>query len=176
MTTTAGITRFDPPTTSATDSSAASILMTPQGLHALRRELDLLQAEIEVELPRRLRQAREFGEASGNDDYLQIREEEAVIAARIAGLRRTLAAATVADPSEFSTGSAGIGSLVTIRSEDGTFERRLVGGHEPTGSDGMSAASPVGRAIIGKRPGDEVDVEMPSGEIRSFAVLAVRPD
>ena len=59
----------------AASTTNAPILMTREGELALREELARLREEVEVQLPKRLRQAREFGEASGNDDYLQILEE-----------------------------------------------------------------------------------------------------
>ena len=74
--------------------------MTREGELALREELARLREEVEVQLPKRLRQPREFGEASGNDDYLQILEEEAITTARINSLSRALAMARIIDPAE----------------------------------------------------------------------------
>lgn len=152
----------------------ASVLMTREGERALRGELASLREEIDVQLPQRLREAREFGAPSENDDYLQIREEQAVTVARANSLSQVLAAATVIDPSEPSAGVATIGSLIRLRVSGKTIERRLLGAHEPLGSNGMSVASPIGRAILGRPAGAKVAAEMPTGEIRTLEIVAIR--
>lgn len=153
----------------------AGILISREGEQALQRELARLREEVEIQFPLRLRQAREFGEAADNDELLQIREEEGVLMARIVGLVRVLAEATVVDPSESSSGLASIGSLVTLRIGEKTVERRLLGSHEPMGSDGISAGSPIGSAILGRSAGEDTTAELPSGELRKIEILAVRP-
>ena len=151
----------------------APVLITREGEQALRRELATLRREVEVELPRRLRRAREFGEAAGNDDLLQLREEEAVTSARINGLLRILATAKIVEPDARNGGVAAVGSLVELRIGGETIERRLLGSHEPVGSDGMSVASPIGRAVVGHPAGVSVVAEMPGGRMRTIGILAV---
>ena len=151
----------------------APVLITQEGEQALRRELAALRREVEVELPRRLRLAREFGEAAGNDDLLQLREEEAVTSARINGLLRILATAKIVEPGVSSGGVAAVGSRVELRIGGKTIERRLLGSHEPVGSDGMSVASPIGRAVVGHPAGARVVAEMPGGRVRTIEILAI---
>ncbi len=160
----------------APSARIAPVLMTPEGEQALRRELTQLQDEVDVQLPDRLRQAREFGEAYGNDDYLQIREEQAVLAARIRSLSRILAVAKIVDPQVVFDGTATVGSTVTLRISGQIVQRRLLGSHEPIGADDMSVGSPVGRTILGRSAGETVLVELPSGETRSVEVLGVRSE
>lgn len=157
----------------AASTTNAPILMTREGELALREELARLREEVEVQLPKRLRQAREFGEASGNDDYLQILEEEAITTARINSLSRALAMARIIDPAEELEGVATVRSRVTMRVAGTIIERRLLGSHEPVGPDEMSVGSPIGKAIMGRSAGESVIVELPGGEVRSLEILAV---
>lgn len=154
--------------------AAMEIVISREGELALRAELADLLSERDDQLPRRLRRAREFGGATGNDDYLQILEEEEVSAARIRSIRAILASARVVDPSDDDHSVAGLGSVVTLRSAGEQVERRLLGAHEPIGSDGVSAASPIGRAIIGSKPGETVTAELPSGESIHLEIVSVR--
>lgn len=153
---------------------AMPIMISREGELALREELADLLSERDDQLPRRLRRAREFGVATENDDYLQILEEEEVSAARIRSIRAILASARVVDPSDDDHGVAGLGSVVTLRIAGKQVERRLLGAHEPIGSYGVSAASPIGRAILGTKPGEAVTAELPSGESIDLEIVAVQ--
>lgn len=153
-----------------------SIMISREGEEALRRALAELLDEREHQLPRRVQRAHEFGEAVQNDDYLQIAEEEAVNSARIRNLRAILASARVIDPGDGNDGVAGLGSIVTLGMAGKQIERRLLGAHEPTGSDGFSVASPIGRAILDTRPGETVVAELPDGRSIEIEVVAVRCD
>jgi transcription elongation factor GreA len=124
----------------------------------------------------RLKEARTFGEPAGNDDYLQIQEEEVVLASRVRRLEALLATAHLVDNGS-RDGIAAVGTVVEV--EDlGTGERgehRLIGGHEAAPAhNAASAASPIGQALIGKAPGAVVEVALPRGQTRTLKVLAVR--
>lgn len=165
----------DPAAAAAAPPRIAPVLITQEGEQALRRELAVLREELEVKLPRRLRLAREFGEPAGNDDLLQLREEEAITTARLNGLQRILATAQIVDPDDVVAGVATVGSQVKLRVGGKTIERRLLGSHEPVGADGMSVASPIGRAVIGHPAGAKVVAEMPNGDRRTLELLEVGP-
>lgn len=151
---------------------ATAVLLTRAGEQELRARLAALREEIEVELPRRLRLAREFGDATGNDDYLQILEEEAVASARMRSLAAVLAAARVVDDADAAGDVAMVGSTVTIRTDGRTVERRLVGAFE-AGGDAVSASSPIGRAILGRAAGERVVAALPSGAEQEIEIVAV---
>jgi transcription elongation factor GreA len=123
----------------------------------------------------RLKEARTFGEPAGNDDYLQIQEEEVVLASRVRRLEALLATAHIVDNGS-TDGIAAVGTVVEV--EDlGTGERgehRLIGGHEALAHNVASAASPIGQALIGKAPGAVVEVVRPHGQTRTLRVLAIR--
>jgi transcription elongation factor GreA len=163
----------DPMTTTIQTTS----LITHDGERALRGELARLRHELEVGFASRLRDAREFGDAAGNDDYLQIKEEETVLAAGIARLQALLATATVVDEADLASGVAVIGTLVVVRDVDSGLvdEHLLIGGYEALSPNAVSANSPVGRALMGRTAGDEVEVELPGHRKRRLRVVAVRP-
>lgn len=152
----------------------ARITLTREGERELRARRDALRHAIDVELPRRLRSVRGFGDATDNDEYLQILEEEAVSSARLQALEQILATAEVVDGEEADAGIAAIGSLVTIRIGGRTAERCIVGDYEASGDDTVSASSPIGSAILGRRAGETVAVELPNGAVRDLEIVAVR--
>ncbi len=158
--------------TPAPPARPARITLTREGERELRARRDDLRRHIEVELPRRLRSAREFGDATGNDDYLQIIEEEAVSSARLQALEQVLATAEVIEEDGAAADFAAIGSVVTIRIGGETVERRIVGDYEATGGDAVSASSPIGSAILGRGAGATVAVELPNGAIRDLEIVA----
>jgi transcription elongation factor GreA len=143
----------------------------------LRGELDRLRHRLEVEFAERLRDARDFGSADINDDYLQIKEEEAVLAAGIAHVSMLLETALVVDPDEIAEeGVATLGSVVEVLDlETGWHQKlRLIGGHEPSAPGLASAGSPVGQALLGRHAGESVEVDLPGGRRRKLEITAVR--
>ena len=150
-----------------------AILLTREGERELRAKLEALQEEIRVELPRRMRSIREFGEATENDDYLQLLEEEAVVNARVRALTEVLAAARIVDAGDAATDVVGLGMTVTIRAGGKEMERRLVGAYEAVDGDSVSASTPIGQAIFGRSVGDEVVVELPNGTEQTLEIVAV---
>jgi transcription elongation factor GreA len=155
-------------------SSSARVILSPEGERAMRAELERLRHELETGTAERLKEAREYGSGSENDDMLQIREEEAVLAARVARLEQILARAEVvadADGGDVAT----VGTVVELRDLDSgkVAKRRIVGGHEQAGADTISVASPVGRALLGQEAGARVSVELPNGRRRELEIVSI---
>jgi transcription elongation factor GreA len=152
-------------------------IITTEHERSLRTELDRLRRRLEVEFAERLREARLFGSPDVNDDYLQIKEEEAVLAAGIAHISMLLETALVVDEAEVGEGVATVGSVVEVRDQDsGRHQKlRLIGGHEPMSAGVASAGSPVGQALMGRRPGDSVEIALPNGRRRHLEIAAVEP-
>jgi transcription elongation factor GreA len=150
-------------------------IITSGHQRSLRDELDRLRNRLEVEFTERLREARLFGAADANDDYLQIKEEETVLAAGIAQIAMLLEAAVVVDATEVEDDVVTLGSVVEVH--DRTRRRhqklRLVGGHEPLTAGVASADSPVGQALMGRRPGEIVEVALPNGRKLKLEVISV---
>jgi transcription elongation factor GreA len=129
---------------------------------------DALAAELaELEGPKRtaiveaIKTAREHGDLSENFEYHAAKNEQGFLEARIRTLRDRLDHAVVVEQSELAPGQVGIGSTVELEDEQGgriEGEISIVGG---TGA--ISPDSPLGRALIGRREGDAVEVEAPRG-------------
>lgn len=154
-------------------STSNDVPVTAATRQALERELASLRTE-QREIPERLRVAREFGDTANNDEHLQIREEEAVLAARIARLESILLRATEVDDAG-EPDSVTIGSVVTaVDVETGkTLEYAVGSAHGVLSRGTVSALSPIGRALLGRRVGDRVSVHLPRGRRRELKLRAV---
>ena len=140
----------------------------------LRAELDWLRDEGRRELEERLRDARLDGDVVDNPALLEVLEEHVQLERRIAVLEDQLAQVRVVTPT--SDGVAGLGTRVRVRNvETGEIaEYELVGALEAdVGNGRVSVAAPVGKALLGRRKGDVVEVETPRGSL-SLELLRVR--
>ena len=140
----------------------------------LERSLASLRAE-RREIPARLRSARQFGDTANNDEHLAIREEEAVLAARIARLEDILMRATEVDDAG-APDSVRVGSTVTaVDVETGKRLEYAVGSAHGVLSRGtVSAVSPIGQALLGRRVNDRVSVHLPGGRRRELELREIR--
>jgi len=140
------------------------------------RELDHLRAVRARELPARMRRARGFVGADAAEEIAHIQEDHAVIDARIARLEDRLRTATVL-PHGPADGVATLGCTVEVEYErtERRASYRLNGVASGTDSRSVSARSPVGRAVMGRRTGDVVSVELPAGRVESLRILAIAP-
>ena len=151
------------------------VILTREGERALRAELERLRLSLNGEFTDRLREARGFGASGENDDYLQIKEEEAVLASRVRQLESLLGTAEIVDEASGGPGVVAIGSVVEVRNAgSGTVRKhRITGGFEPVEPGDVSANSPVGQALLGRAPGDAVEVELPNDRTATLEVVAV---
>ena len=148
--------------------------MTRRGFDALDEELRTLKSTERPAVIRAIAEAREHGDLSENGEYHAAREKQSFIEGRIKELEGILGRAEVIDPSKMS-GAIKFGATVTIVDEDTDDERtyQIVGESEADIENGLlNIKSPLARALIGKEPGDSVEVRTPGGE-RSYEVLAV---
>ena len=150
-------------------------LMTAAGLESLRSELGRLRERTGLEVAQRLREARPYGEGANNDEYHAVREEQMVLQARMASLDETIARAIVVDSGDAVQGVAAIGSTLWVEdlASGATAPYRLAGAHQSIGRDVISAASPMGRALMGAAPGTVATVELPNGRSRSVRLVDV---
>lgn len=151
-----------------------AMLVTAAGYEELERELLELTANGRRRMSERLRDARLDGDIADNPALLELLEEQLRLESRIASLSGKLAAAQVAVPPV--DGCAGVGSAVRVRHlENGDVaEYELVGAFESgAGHRRVSVAAPVGRALLGHRPGALVEVATPRGQL-ALEVLSVR--
>ena len=153
------------------------VILTREGEQMLRAELDRLRERLDGEFTERLREAHGFGGSYENDEYLQIKEEEAVLASRMRQLESLLDSAEIMDEESAARGIVAIGSLVEVRNQSSGTVRthRITGGFEPAEPGDVSANSPVGQALLGRTPEEAVEVELPNGRTVVLEVLGVEP-
>jgi transcription elongation factor GreA len=138
----------------------------------LQGELDELESELRVHLPKEIKRALEFGDLRENSEYRAALDRQNVVKARIVELRQRISEISSIDLSKISRDKAGYGStLVLFDSEkDEEVTYRLVTPEESDPQNGLiSTTSPVGRSLMGKEVGDEVVVRTPAGA-RNFEV------
>jgi transcription elongation factor GreA len=147
--------------------SEASYL-TLQGLKRLQAELELLKGPSREQLAERLRAAIEQGDLSENADYSAAKEEQGFLEGRIQELEHLLSNVIIIDNVKKNLEEIGIGDYVTI--QEGTHppeKYHLVGPKETDpGNGNISLESPIGKALMGRRVGEEVIADTPGGSIR----------
>jgi len=141
--------------------------LSAAGLDQLRAELDELRAIKRPEVVARIRAARELGDLSENADYEIARHDQSFIEGRIRTLEDMIGRAALIDETAPSSETVHFGSTVVL-DRGGLRERfTIVGPTEANPREGkISHVSPIGQAVLGKRPGDEVVVTTPGGETR----------
>lgn len=151
--------------------------MTAEELETIQRELGHLETSGRREIAARIKTAREWGDLKENGEYHAAKEDQARLETRIAKLRGQIRSAAVVQV----TGSAEIvqhGSTVsyTDRSTNRPHTFRIVSPHEARPSDGaLSAASPIARALLGRRVGEVIEVPTPRG-VRTLHVDSITGD
>jgi transcription elongation factor GreA len=151
-----------------------TVQLTASGKVRLEAELASLRDERRPLLAARIQEATEGGDVSDNAEYEDLKEEWVGLEARIQELQQTLAHAEVIERTA-PAGVVGLGSEVTLRSDDGEEETWiLVSPEEANTLDRrISTESPVGRAVLGCRAGDTASVKTPAGTML-YTVVAVR--
>lgn len=141
--------------------------LTAEGLEKLKNELTHLKTNVRNELSVRLRAAIEMGDLSENADYIQAKEEQAFIEGRIIELEVLLSNVKVIEEKDRKDGRVDIGSKVTVKEDDYPEETYyLVGPKEADPPKGkISYESPIGKALINHKVGDEVVVNTPGGKL-----------
>lgn len=150
------------------------IPMTRRGFDALDGELRQLKTADRPAVIRAIAEAREHGDLSENAEYHAAREKQSFIEGRIKELEGILGRAEVIDPTRMS-GAIKFGATVTLVDEDTDEEKtyQIVGETEADIENGLlNIRSPLARALIGKEPGDTVEVRTPGGD-RSYEVISV---
>ncbi len=157
-------------------NDSTSIYLTAEGAEKLRQELAHLETVKREEIAQRLRSAIQMGDLSENADYHKAKEDQAFLEGRIQELKYTLQNAQLIEESNNGKRDmVDIGATVTIQEEDYDPETyRVVGVKEANPREGkISHQSPIGKALMGKRVGEEVVVQTPGGTMR-FKVLDIQ--
>ncbi len=142
------------------------VILTPEGLANLKAELDTLTTTRRREVAARIKEAREFGDISENAEYDDAKNEQAMLEARIASLEDKLRSATVIDSSDIGTDFVGVGSVVHVKDEGGKSTKyTIVGSAEASPAElKLSNESPIGKALLGHKRGEQVVISTPRGE------------
>jgi transcription elongation factor GreA len=151
------------------------IILTPEGYEKLKQEIDYLRTEKRREVAERIRVAREFGDIAENAEYDDAKNEQAMLEHRIMQLEEQFLSARVLTKKEISKDAVSIGSKVRLRDMQAnkTFEYSIVGSAEANPAENkLSNESPVGKAIMGKKKGEVVEVTAPRGALK-FKILEI---
>ncbi len=156
-------------------SNNKEVILTPSGLKKLEDELEYLKSSKRREVAERIKIAISYGDISENSEYEDAKNEQAFVEGRILTLEKMLRNASVIDEGEIDTDVVSIGSTVVLKdlefNED--LEYTIVGSAESNPNDSkISNESPVGRAILGKPVGSEVEVSVPAGNIK-YRIISI---
>jgi transcription elongation factor GreA len=146
--------------------------ITAEGLEALKAELERLEGEARRDMARRIKVARELGDLSENAEYHTAKEDQAHLETKIARLSERLRNARVVE-APVASEIVAFGTTVTVADAESGREATwtLVGPTEADVRAGkLSAESPIAKALMGLRPGDEVNVQTPGGVRRQRVV------
>ena len=156
--------------------AAKQMHYTKEGYQALVDELEYLKTTRRAEVKEALATARSYGDLSENSEYDEARNEQAKVESRITELEELILNAVIVDESKIDTSIVNMGSTVKVYDIefDETEEYSIVGSNEVDAfANKISDMSPMGKALIGKKAGDEVTVEAPGGIIR-LRIVEVR--
>ena len=152
------------------------MILTPEGYEALKQELETLRTDRRREIADRIRTAREFGDIAENAEYDDAKNEQAMLEHKIAQLEERLVNARVIQSGDVDLSVVSVGAKVRLRDVDAkqTFEYTIVGSAEANPAESkLSNESPVGRAIIGKKKGETVEVSAPRGSLK-YKILDIK--
>jgi len=152
------------------------VILTLEGYEKLKGEIEQLSTVKRREVADRIRIAREFGDIMENAEYDDAKNEQAMLEHRIATLEERLREARVIDTSEVSADAVSVGTRVRLRDLEAgqTVEYQIVGSAEANPAEKkLSNESPVGRAIMGHKKGETVEVTAPRGTLK-FKIMEIK--
>jgi transcription elongation factor GreA len=153
------------------------VILTREGYKALVDELETLRTDKRREVAERIRVAREFGDIAENAEYDDAKNEQAMLEHKIAQLEERLLDAKVIDKRKVDTSVVSVGSVVRLRDVGAkeTVEYQIVGSAEANPAEQkLSNESPVGKAIMGHKKGETVNVRTPRGGTLKFKILEIK--
>jgi transcription elongation factor GreA len=158
------------------EATLKEVILTPDGFKKLQGEIEELSTTGRREVAERIRIAREFGDIAENAEYDAAKNEQAHLEARIAMLEERLANSRVVTKKEIKSGEVSIGTKVRLRDVKAgkTVEYHIVGSAEADPSaNKLSNESPVGKAIMGRKKGETVEVAAPRGKM-TFKIMDIK--
>ena len=150
-------------------SQDAEFVLTPGGHAKLEQRLDYLRNVLRPQVSVRLRDSKQFGDLTENAEYEDAKQEQALVESQILDIRRILQVARVLDNADITTDRVSIGSIVKMTNleNDDEWELTIVGSVEADpDNDLISDESPIGDAIMDKKPGETVFIQVPNGALK----------
>ena len=150
-------------------------LLTFEGLKKLEEEVEYLKTVKRKEIAERIKVALGFGDLSENSEYDEAKNEQAQVEMRIMELENKLRNVKIIDEDEIETKTVQIGNVVQVldMEYDEKVEYKIVGSTEADLAENkISNESPIGKALLGKKKNEVVDVETPGGVIQ-FKILKI---
>ena len=135
-------------------------------IQKLKDEAAALEHELRSELPKEILRARELGDLSENAEYHAAKERQRLVESRLSQVNHRLQSLSMVDMTKIPRDRAGLGSTVVVfdESRDGEIVYSLVTSEEADFNNGkISTSSPIGKALLGKKVGDETKVQSPGG-------------
>ena len=152
-------------------------MLTEERLKEIKDELEYLKTVREKEVAEQIKEARSFGDLSENSEYDEAKNEQGKLYSRIAELENVIAGAVIINEDSITTQHVSMGTRVTVVEEgfeDEPEEYAIVGSQEADPMNGrISEDSPFGKALLGKKAGEEVVVEAPAGNIH-YQILEIQ--
>ena len=142
------------------------IVLTKQGLDELKAKISYLSNERRREVAARIKEAREFGDISENAEYDDAKNEQAMLEKQISDLEEKLRSAKVIDKKEVTGESVTVGTTVHVKDQKSgkSVKYDIVGSAEANIAENkLSNESPVGKALLGRKRNDVVEVALPNG-------------
>jgi transcription elongation factor GreA len=152
------------------------VILTQEGLDKLKSELDYLSNDKRREVAERIKEAREFGDIMENSEYDDAKNEQAMLEAKIAQLEERLRSASVIDAKDLGTDEVRVGSIVHVKDEKTgkSVKYSIVGSAEANPAENrLSNESPVGKALIGHKRNEVVEVSVPRGPKRKLKITKI---
>jgi transcription elongation factor GreA len=147
--------------------------LTKDGLKELQNEMENLKTQ-RPEVAEKIKTAREFGDLSENDEYASARDEQARIESRLSELEYILQNYEIINGNKKSQ-TVGLGStVVLVNGDKKQAQYNIVGSVEADPAEGkISDESPIGQALMGKKVGEKVEIELPAGK-KAYKVKAIK--
>jgi len=152
------------------------VILTARGLRKIEQELDQLRTVYRRRVAERIRESMHFGEMGENSEFEDAKNEQAFVEGRIEELRQILSVARVIEEDDVVTDVVGIGCVVRVKDLeiDDEWDWSIVSTVEADpGEDRISNESPVGKALVGRKVGDIVEIEIPAGTAR-YQIVEIR--
>ena len=157
---------------------ARESLITQDGLDKLKAEVEHLSTVKRREVATRIKEAREFGDISENSEYDDAKNEQGLLEQRIAQLEERLRRARVVDESEIDTGAVQVGVKVHVKDQKSGESKKfqIVGSTEADlAEQKLSNESPIGKALLGRKRGEIVTIDVPRGPKKKLKITKIDP-